>query len=337
MTTRVMRSVRISGTGMYVPPRVVTNLDLMKLMDTSDEWIQQRSGIVERRHVDAGMGPAELAFEAAKGALASARIEARDLDAILVASLSPQHDFPGISCFLQDHLGIAGCSAMDVRCQCTGFLYALQVGELYVASGQCERVLVVGTEVHSTALDFTTRGRDVAVLFGDGSGAIVLEPSPEPERGILSVHTHAEGKYARKLWIEAPGSSLWPHRITHEMLDQGRHFPYMEGRFVFKHATDRMPEAVNEVLKHNKVQIEDVDLFLFHQANLRINQFVAQRLRIPEERTFNNIQKYGNCSAASIPMALHECVESGRIKDGDLIAMAGFGSGFTWGSALIRW
>jgi len=337
MTTRVMRSVRISGTGMYVPPRVVTNFDLMKLMDTSDEWIQQRSGIVERRHVDAGMGPAELAFEAAKGALARAQITAGDLDAILVASLSPQHDFPGISCFLQDHLGIAGCSAMDVRCQCTGFLYALQVGELYVASGQCERVLVVGTEVHSTALDFSTRGRDVAVLFGDGAGAVVLEPSPEPERGILSVHTHAEGKYAKKLWIEAPGSSLWPHRITHEMLDQGRHFPYMEGRFVFKHATDRMPEAINEVLAHNKVQIDDVDLFLFHQANLRINQYVAQRLRIPEERTYNNIQKFGNCSAASIPMALHECVESGRIKDGDLIAMAGFGSGFTWGSALIRW
>jgi len=337
MTTRVMRSVRISGTGMYVPPRVVTNFDLTKLMDTSDEWIQQRSGIVERRHVDAGMGPAELAFEAAKAALASAQIEAEDLDAILVASLSPQHDFPGISCFLQDHLGIAGCSAMDVRCQCTGFLYALQVGELYVASGQCERVLVVGAEVHSTALDFTTRGRDVAVLFGDGAGAVVLEPSPEPDRGILSVHTHAEGKYAKKLWIEAPGSSLWPHRITHEMLDQGRQYPYMEGRFVFKHATDRMPEAINEVLAHNKVQIEDVDLFLFHQANLRINQFVAQRLRIPEERTFNNIQKYGNCSAASIPMALHECVQSGRVKDGALIAMAGFGSGFTWGSALIRW
>ena len=333
MTTRA----KIVGTGLCVPDRVVTNHDLERLMDTSDEWIQQRSGIVERRHVDAGMGPAELAFEAAKAALASAQIEAEDLDAILVASLSPQHDFPGISCFLQDHLGIAGCSAMDVRCQCTGFLYALQVGELYVASGQCERVLVVGAEVHSTALDFTTRGRDVAVLFGDGAGAVVLEPSPEPDRGILSVHTHAEGKYAKKLWIEAPGSSLWPHRITHEMLDQGRQYPYMEGRFVFKHATDRMPEAINEVLAHNKVQIEDVDLFLFHQANLRINQFVAQRLRIPEERTFNNIQKYGNCSAASIPMALHECVQSGRVKDGALIAMAGFGSGFTWGSALIRW
>jgi 3-oxoacyl-[acyl-carrier-protein] synthase-3 len=335
--TRVMRSVRVAGTGMYVPPRVVTNNDLTKLMDTTDEWIQQRSGIVERHHVDAGMGPAELAFEAAKIALANAKLVPEDIDAILVASLSPQHDFPGISCFLQDHLGIAGCPAMDVRCQCTGFLYALQVGELYVGSGQYDRVLVVGTEVHSTALDFTTRGRDVAVLFGDGAGALILEPSPEPERGILSVHTHAEGKYAKKLWIEAPGSSIWPHRITHELIDQGRHFPYMEGRLVFKHAIERMPEAIEEVLSHNKVQLGDVDLFLFHQANLRINQFVAQKLGIPEERTYNNIQKYGNCSAASIPMLLHECAMAGRLKDGDLIAMAGFGSGFTWGSALIRW
>ena len=208
---RVMRSVRVAGTGMYVPPRVVTNFDLMKLMDTTDEWIQQRSGIVERHHVDAGMGPAELALRGGEGRARRRRSSRpRDIDAILVASLSPQHDFPGISCFLQDHLGIAGCPAMDVRCQCTGFLYALQVGELYVASGQYDRVLVVGAEVHSTALDFSTSGRDVAVLFGDGAGAVILEPSPEPERGILSVHTHAEGKYAKKLWIEAPGSSLWP-------------------------------------------------------------------------------------------------------------------------------
>jgi 3-oxoacyl-[acyl-carrier-protein] synthase-3 len=283
------------------------------------------------------MGPAELAFEAAKVALADANLEASDIDAILVASLSPQHDFPGISCFLQDHLGIAGCPAMDVRCQCTGFLYALQVGELYVASGQYDRVLVVGTEVHSTALDLTTRGRDVAVLFGDGAGALVLEPSPEPERGILSVHTHAEGKHAKKLWVEAPGSSFWPQRITHEMLDEGRQFPYMEGRFVFKHAVQRMPEVIEEALAHNKCQLADVSLFLFHQANLRINEFVAQKLGIPPERTYNNIQKYGNCSAASIPMLLHECVESGRLREGDLVAMAGFGSGFTWGSALIRW
>ena len=334
---RVMRSVRVAGTGMYVPPRVVTNADLTKLMDTSDEWIQQRTGIAERHHVDAGMGPAELAHQAAVQAIANAGIEPAQIDAIVVASLSPQHDFPGISCFLQDHLGLAGCPAMDVRCQCTGFLYALQIGELYVASGQYDRVLVVGAEVHSTGIDLSTRGRDVAVIFGDGSGAVVLEASPDPNRGILSVHTHAEGKYAKKLWVEAPGSSFWPQRITHEMLDEGRQFPHMEGRFVFKHAVQRMPEVIEEALAHNKCQLSDVSLFLFHQANLRINEFVAHKLGIPPERTYNNIQKYGNCSAASIPMLLHECAEAGRIREGDLIAMAGFGSGFTWGSALIRW
>ena len=334
---RVMRSVRIAGTGMHVPPRVVTNRDLEKLMDTTDEWIQQRTGIVERHHVDAGMGPAELAFEAAKQALANAKIEAAQIDAILVASLSPQHDFPGISCFLQDHLGLAGCPAMDVRCQCTGFLYALQVGELYVASGQFDRVLVVGAEVHSTGIDLTTRGRDVAVIFGDGAGAVVLEPSSHPERGILSVHTHAEGKHAKKLWVEAPGSSFWPQRITHEMIDEGRHFPYMEGRFVFKHAVQRMPEVIEEALAHNKCQISDVNLFLFHQANLRINEYVAQALELPPEKLRNNIQRYGNCSAASIPMLLDEAVKEGVVSPGRLVSMTGFGSGFSWASAVVRW
>ena len=334
---QVMRRARITGTGMYVPPRVVTNDDLAKLMDTSDEWIQQRSGIRERHHVDAGTGPAELGLAASKNALESAGLEPGDIDAILVASLSPHHDFPGASAFMQDMLGIAGCPAMDVRAQCTGFLFALQVGALYVASGQYERVLVCGAEVHSTGMEFATRGRDVAVLFGDGAGAVVLEASDEPERGILSVHTHTEGKYAKKLWVEAPGSSLFPERITHAMLDEGRQYPKMDGRFVFKHAVTRMPEAVHEALAANKCQIEDIDLALFHQANLRINQYVAKELGIPTERTYNNIDVYGNCSAASIPMCLDECSRSGRLSEGDLIVMAGFGSGFTWGSALIRW
>ncbi len=334
---QVMRRVRISGTGMYVPPRVVTNDDLAKLMETSDEWIQQRTGIRERHHVDEGVGPSELAYEASTRAIADAGLTPEDIDAIIVPSLSPEHDFPGISCFLQDKLGLAGCPAMDVRCQCTGFIYALQVGQLFVASGQYERVLVCGAEVHSTGLDITTRGRDVAVIFGDGSGAVVLEASEDNERGILSVHTHAEGSYAKKLWVPAPGSRYWPHRVTHEMIDEGLQFPVMEGRFVFKHAVTRMPEVIEEALQHNKCSVEDVDLFLFHQANLRINEFVAQKLGIPEGKVYNNIQRYGNCSSASIPMLLRECAEAGRIKEGDLIAMAGFGSGFTWGAALIRW
>ena len=327
----------ITGTGMCVPPRVVSNHDLAARMDTTDEWIQQRTGIQTRHHVDPGTGPVDLAHEAAQRALAAAGLEATDLDAILVASLSPQHDFPGTSAFLQDRLGVqTGCPAMDIRCQCTGFLYALQVGQMYVGCGQYDRVLVCGTEVHSTGLDFTTRGRDVAVIFGDGAGAVVLEPSADETRGILSVHTHAQGKYAKKLWLEAPSCAYSP-RLTHEMIEEGRHFPYMDGRFVFKHAVTRMPQVVGEALEKNSLKVSDVDLFLFHQANLRINEACGQKLGISPQRTYNNIERYGNCSAASIPMLLDECVRSGRVDPGHLIAMAGFGSGFTWASALIRW
>jgi 3-oxoacyl-[acyl-carrier-protein] synthase-3 len=332
----VMRRVRVSGTGMYVPPRVVTNDDLAKLMETSDEWIQQRSGIRERHHVDPGVGPAELAEHAARRALEAAGIEPRELDAIVLASLSPEHDFPGTGCFLQHRLGLSDIPAMDVRNQCTGFLYALQVGRLFVASGQYRRVLVVGTEVHSTGVEFNTRGRDVAVLFGDGAGALVLEPADEPEQGILSIHLHAQGEHAKRLWVESPGSVHSP-RLTQQMFDEGRWLPKMDGRFVFKHAVTRMPEAIREALDANKCSLEDVNLFLFHQANLRINEAVAGQLGIPPERTYNNIQVYGNCSAASIPMCLDECVRGGRVQPGDLVCMAGFGSGFTWGSALIRW
>ena len=333
---QVMRRARVAGTGMYAPPRVVTNDDLAKLMDTSDEWIQQRTGIRERRYVDPGVGPADLALEATRQALGAARLEPAQIDAILVASLSPHHEFPGTSAFLQEKLGISGCPAMDVRCQCTGFLYALQVGQLYVASGQYDRVLVCGAEVHSTALDFSTAGRDVSVLFGDAAGAVLLEPSDDEERGILSIHTHADGQHAKKLWIEAPGSVYQP-RISPELIAQGRHFPKMDGRFVFKHATARMPEVAREALEHNGLKVSDVSLWLFHQANLRINEFVAQQLEIPLERTYNNIQKYGNCSAAAIPMLLDDCVRADRIGPGDLVAMVGFGSGFTWGAGLLRW
>ncbi len=331
-----MRGVRVTGTGMHVPERVVTNADLAAKMDTSDEWILQRTGNETRRHVDPGTGPAELAREASIRALDAAGLEATRLDAIVVASLSPHHDFPGTSVFLQHQLGLAEIPAMDIRCQCTGFLYALQVGRLFVASGQYDRVLVCGAEVHSTGLDFTTRGRDTAVIFGDGASALILEPSDDQERGILSVHVHAQGEHAKRLWVEAPGSSRSP-RITPEDLEAGRQYPYMDGRFVFKHAVTRMPEAIHEALDHNKCSIGDVDLFLFHQANLRINQYVAQQLEIPPEKTHHNIARYGNCSAASIPMCLDECVRQGRLREGALICMAAFGSGFTWGSALIRW
>jgi len=336
VTVDPMRMVQVIGTGMYVPPGVVTNADLEKLMDTTDEWIQQRTGIKERHWVEPGMGPVELACEAAKRAIEAAGIEAADLDAIIVATLSAQHEFPGNSAFLQHQLGVEGCPAFDIRAQCTGFLYGLQVARLFVASGQYDHVLLVGTETHSVGLDLTTRGRDVSVIFGDGAGALVLAPSDDVERGILSVHTHAQGEHAKRLWVDAPGTVYKP-RITPEMIEEGRHYPNMDGRFVFKHAVQRMPEVIHEALDHNKCSVDDLKLCLFHQANLRINEYVAKQLGLPPEKTYNNIQKYGNCSAGSIPMLLDECVRGGRVEDRDLIAMAGFGSGFTWGAALIRW
>ena len=332
---QALRKVAISGTGMYVPPKVVTNHDLAKLMDTSDEWIHQRTGIRERHYAEEG-GPAHLGLEASKKALETAGLKAEDLDLIIAPTLASHHEFPGNAAFLQDLLGLSEIPAMDIRCQCTGFIYALQVGHLYVAAGQYDRVLICGAELHSTGLDYSTRGRDVTVIFGDGAGAIILEPSDDGERGILSVHTHTQGKHAKKLWLEAPACSFHP-RTQEWMFGDARMFPQMDGRFVFKHAVVRLPQVIQEALDANKCKLEDVDLFVFHQANLRINEYVAGQLGIPPEKTYSNIDRYGNCSAASIPMCLDECARSGRLKRGDLVCLAGFGSGFTWGSALLRW
>jgi len=323
---------------MYVPERVVTNSDLEKLMETSDEWIRQRSGIVERRHVSPGETPALLAERAARQALEDAELEPADVDCIILATLSSHIDFPGTSFFLQAALGLEGTPCFDLRAQCTGFLYALAVGRGLVQAGQFERVLVVGCEVHSTGLDFSTRGRDVSVLFGDGAGAIVLEASREPDdpSDVLAVQLHAEGRHARKLCVEAPGSAH-PRRISPEMLAEGLHYPSMDGRFVFKHAVTRMPEVLHEALEASGIRLADVDLFLFHQANLRINEYVADQLGIPTEKTYNNIQRYGNCSAASLPMLLAELARDQRLQRGQIVTLTGFGSGFSWGSAVLRW
>ena len=330
---------RITGTGMYVPDRVVTNDDLAKRMDTSDEWIRQRTGIGERRWVEEGQGPVDLAENASRQALASAGLEPEDIDCILLGTLSPQADFPGTSFFLQEALGLEDTPCMDVRAQCSGFLYALQLADGLVCSQKYRRILVVGCEVHSTGIDISTRGRDVSVIFGDGAGAVVVEANADDAdpSEILELRLHAEGKHARRLWVESPGSGLTPARLTHEMIDDARVFPHMEGRFVFKHAVTRMPEVMLETLDAASVKLADVDLFLFHQANLRINEFVAQKLEIPPEKVFNNIERYGNCSAGSIPMLLAEAERSGRLERGQLVSATAFGSGFSWASALIRW
>jgi 3-oxoacyl-[acyl-carrier-protein] synthase-3 len=330
---------RITGTGMCVPDRVVTNEDLAGLMDTSDEWIRQRTGIRERRHIEPGQTPVDLAQRASQRALEAAGLEAGELDCIILATLSPEADFPGTSFFLHDRLGVTEIPCFDLRAQCSGFVYALAVANGFIRSGTYRRLLVVGCEVHSTGVDLTTAGRDVAVLFGDGAGAVVVEAAERAPDGpgILEVRLHAEGRYARKLWLEAPGSGFWPTRITHELLDERRHFPRMDGRFVFKHAVTRMPEVLLETLDAASLKLDEVDLFLFHQANLRINEYVAQQLQIPPERCPSNIERYGNCSAASIPMLLDEAARGGALESGTLVSMTSFGSGFSWSSAVLRW
>jgi len=329
---------RIGGTGMYVPDRVVTNDDLAARMDTTDEWIQQRTGIQERRWIEPGQTPADLALAAAEAALKDADLDANDLDCILLATLSPEHHFPGTAFFLQERLGCKETPCIDLHAQCTGFLYSLSFAESLVSSGKYERVLVVGCEVHSSGLDISTEGRDVSVIFGDGAGAVIVEANRDQDDPgeILAVRLGAEGEHAMRLCVDAPASGVTP-RIDEQMIADKRHFPHMEGRFVFKHAVRRMPEVLQQTLSEAGIKLDEVDLFLFHQANLRINEFVANALEIPEERTFNNIMRYGNCSAGSIPMLLAESSRQGKLERGQLVSLTGFGSGFSWGSAIIRW
>lgn len=331
-------NARILGIGRHLPDRIVTNDELAGVMDTSDEWIQQRTGIRERRFVAADAGPGDLAAPAAREALAAAGVRAEELDLVLVGTLSPDYDFPGPVSVLLRHLGLRNVPAIEVRNQCSGFIYMLTVADKFVRTGAARRVLVVGAETHSTGLDQSTQGREVAVIFGDGAAAVVVGPEPDPSRGILTTHLHSEGKYARKLMVEVP-TSLSSPRVTPEMLSGpgSRLWPRMEGRYVFKHAVTRFPEVIQEALAAAGYGIEDIDLFIPHQANLRISQMVAMGLGLPEEKMFNNIQRYGNTTAASIPLALYEAQQAGLVRPGALVCLAAFGAGFTWGAALVRW
>ena len=336
-----LRRSRIAGLGSYLPDRVITNEDLRQWMDTSDEWIRERTGIRERRWVPEtdGIGSSDLGVEAAKRALADAGIEPKDVQLVIFGTLSPDHEFPGTGVFLQRKLGIpAGAAVLDIRQQCTGFIYGLSIADQFVKTGMYDRVLVVGAEVHSTGLDRTTRGRDVAVIFGDGAGAAVVMPATDDQSYILSTHLHADGTYAEDLWIEYPSSKEHPQCGAAALAgDTTRQFPKMKGKQVFRHAVTRMPEAIFEALVRNGVHINDMKMLIPHQANLRINEFVAKMMGLPEERVFNNIERYGNTTAASIPIALDECRREGRIQRGDIVCLAAFGAGFTWGSVLLRW
>ncbi len=326
----------ITGTGHFVPPKVVTNFDLEKKMDTSDEWIRQRSGIVERRYVEPGVGSSDLAYEAALRAIEAAKIDKSEIDFIIAATLSPDHYFPGIGVIVQAKLGLSGIGALDVRNQCTGFIYALSVAEQYIKTHTFKKILLVASEVQSANLDYSDEGRDMAVLFGDGGGAVILEPNEKNDgRGILSTHLFSDGRYVSDLWMEKPSPKDNP-TFAEEFFKKRRFFPEMNGRNVFKNASEKMPEAVRIALKHNGLSIEDVDHLIPHQANDRISLMVARGLKIPVEKVIRNIDRFGNTTAASIPIAMDEALKGRIIKDGDIVVLTAFGSGYTWGSAVIQ-
>jgi 3-oxoacyl-[acyl-carrier-protein] synthase-3 len=327
---------RILGTGFSVPDRVVTNEELSRLMDTSDEWIRTRTGIEERRWVTEGETGVDLAHGAAVRALEMAGVPAGELDAIVYATSSPDHFAPGNGVFLQRLLGISTIPALDVRAQCSGFIYAMSVADAWIRSGQFRRVLVVGSEVQSTGLEVSSAGRHVAVIFADGAGAIIMAGGEADGGGVLGFDLHSEGAHAEKLWVDSPGSMYHP-RVSHEQIEAGRQFLEMDGREVFRHAVARMPESVRAVLSAAGHAVEEIDLLLAHQANLRISEAMQKELGLRDDQVYNNIMRYGNTTAATIPIALDECVRSGRLERGDLLVMTAFGSGFMWGSAAVRW
>ncbi|WP_278554243.1 3-oxoacyl-ACP synthase III family protein [Elizabethkingia bruuniana] len=340
-----MKKSVIKGFGYYVPEKVVTNDDLAKLMSTNDEWITERTGIKQRHYRkninDAEETTAYLGLQASKKAIESAGLTAKDIDYIVFATLSPDYYFPGCGVLLQDMLGCDTIGALDVRNQCSGFVYAMSVADAFIKVGQYKNILVVGAEIHSFGLDFTDRGRGVSVIFGDGAGAIVLSASEDDSvQGILATNMHSEGQYADELCTKFPGTKYgWSVRLKNEpdAIPDEEIYPHMNGNFVFKHAVTRFPETIHEALEKAGKKVEDLDLLIPHQANKRIAQYVQQQLGLPDEKVMVNIEKYGNTTAASIPIALSEAIEEGRMKRGDLVCLSAFGSGFTWGSVLFEY
>ena len=333
-----MLQSKIVGVGHYLPEKVVTNNDLTKLMDTSDEWIKERSGIEERRYATFGVDTvANMGTKASLIALERAGLQPDDVDFIVFATLSPDYYFPGPGVTVQQELGIGHVGALDVRNQCSGFIYGLSVADQFIKTGMYKTVLVIGSEIHSNGLDLTTRGRGVSVLFGDGAGAAVLQAEENPKKGILSTHLHSQGEFADVLCVKAPGNFNEKKFYDGMLEDHAMITPQMDGQLVFKNAVTRFGEVINEALVANNYKKEDIDMLVTHQANLRISQFLQKKMQLPDEKVYNNIQKYGNTTAATIPIVLSELWEQKRIKPNDLYMLAAFGSGFTWASALIRW
>lgn len=331
---------KISGLGFYVPENVVTNEDLSKIMDTNDEWIQERTGIKERRHIVRGEDTTTtMGVKAAKIAIERAGIDKNDIDFIVFATLSPDYYFPGPGVLVQRDLGLRTVGALDVRNQCSGFVYALSVADQYIKTGMYKNILVIGSEVQSSGLDMTTRGRGVSVIFGDGAGAAILSREEDLTKGILSTHLHSEGIHAEELVLTAPGmGGRWVNDILADNNpDDESYFPHMNGQFVFKNAVVRFAEVINEGLEANNLQVSDINMLIPHQANLRISQYIQKKFNLADHQVHNNVQKYGNTTAASVPIALTEAWELGKIKEGDTVVLAAFGSGFTWASAIIKW
>jgi len=333
-----MRRTIIRSTGRHLPPRLITNEDLTQWMDTSDEWIRQRTGVEQRYWVDegSGTGPVDLGFEASKIALERAGWSAGDLDLIIFATLNPDIFFPGSGCLLQHKLGLTSTPALDIRQQCTGFLYGLSIADAYIRSSSADKILLVGSEVHSTGLDISNRGRDVTVIFGDGAGAVCIESIETDDTvGVLATALHSQGEYADILCLEAPTARV-NGRITKEMIDEGLHYTKMDGKAVFKLAVRRLPEVAFETLEQAGLSKDDIDLYIPHQANLRINQFFQKSMGLPDGKVFNNIQRYGNTTAATIPIALDEAIEKKIVGKGSTVLFLGLGSGVTWGSVIYR-
>ena len=328
----------ITGLGFYVPENIVTNQDLTQYMDTSDEWIRERTGIEQRRYFTYGKDTnASMAAAASRMAIDRAGLQTADIELIVFATITPDYFFPGSGFLMQRELGLEGIGVIDIRNQCSGFVYALSIADQFIKTGMYKNVLVVGSEIQSTWINKSNQGRGVAVIFGDGAGAAVLQATDDPEHRVLSTHLHADGRYAEDLYVRDPGSSRPSRSATKEMVDEGGFDVVMNGNAVFKHATVRFAEVINEALKANGYGPEDIALLVPHQANIRISDYVRQQLKLPAEKVYNNIQRYGNTTAASIPIALTEAWEQGRIQPGDVVCLAAFGSGFTWASALMKW
>ncbi|WP_196891753.1 3-oxoacyl-ACP synthase III family protein [Aureivirga marina] len=335
-----MYNSKITGLGYYVPDNIITNDDLSKMMDTNDEWIQERTGIKERRWIKKGSDDttATMGAKAAKIAIERAGLTKDDIDFIVFATLSPDYYFPGGGVQIQDILEMPTIGALDIRNQCSGFVYGISVADQFIKTGMYKNILVIGSEYHSGGLDLSTRGRNVAVIFGDGAGAAVLSRTEDNSKGVLSTHLHSEGKYAEKLMVEGPSIRRWvPQLLEENNPEDISYYPYMDGQFVFKNAVVRFSEVIMEGLMTNNLKPTDIDMLIPHQANLRIAQFIQKKFGLSDDQVFNNIMKYGNTTAASVVIALTEAWEEGKIKDGDLVVLAAFGSGFTWASAVIRW